>query len=109
MKEIETAEDYISIVEGVKTELVLIDYYASWCRPCKKLAKYLNNIESEYKSVVFYKLDIEELEDDLKEDTLPDNFPTVSIIKKGKLLVEFKFGKKRNWTIIATALDKLCK
>jgi thioredoxin 1 len=37
----------------------IIDYYTTWCAPCKNLASVLKEIEQEYENVVVEKIDIE--------------------------------------------------
>lgn len=97
MQEIKTKKECVDIVCGIKTELILIYYYISQHH---SLTTYLNNINTNYKSILFYKFDTNKLKEEF-------SFPIVSILKKGKLLVEFKFKKNRDWTIITKALDKL--
>ncbi|HLU86157.1 MAG TPA: thioredoxin domain-containing protein [Taishania sp.] len=45
-----TIEKYIELIQSDK--LVLVDFYAKWCLPCKKMEPYLNTIASDLKDVV---------------------------------------------------------
>lgn len=39
---------------------ILVEFYASWCGPCKQLMPRLMNMESNYPAVKFLKVDIDE-------------------------------------------------
>jgi thioredoxin 1 len=38
---------------------VLVDFFASWCLPCKQLMPILESIETEFPNVKFVKFDVE--------------------------------------------------
>ncbi|MFW6009238.1 MAG: thioredoxin [archaeon] len=40
--------------------IVLIDFYADWCMPCKQLTSILEEIAEENKDIKIYKIDVEE-------------------------------------------------
>jgi thioredoxin 1 len=42
---------------------VLVDYFATWCGPCKALIPMLERIEPEYPNVKFVKLNVDENRD----------------------------------------------
>jgi len=46
---------------------VLVDFYATWCGPCKSLMPLLESIESEYSSVKFVKMDVDQNRDYIME------------------------------------------
>jgi len=47
---------YDHILNGDK---VLVDFFASWCLPCKQLMPILESIETEFPNVKFVKFDVE--------------------------------------------------
>lgn len=62
----------------------VIDFYATWCGPCKKVAPIMEKLAKEYNGkVVVYKVNIEE---ELKLATVLNirNIPTVYFIEEGK-------------------------
>lgn len=68
----------------VKTnDLVLIDFYAEWCGPCKKMTPILNKIADENKDIILLKIDAEK-SDNIALTFKVEEIPTYVIIKKGK-------------------------
>ena len=50
------------VVEPSMTKLVILDFYADWCGPCKAIAPMLEKVAAEYadKGVVLKKIDVDE-------------------------------------------------
>jgi len=65
-----------------KNELVLVDFYADWCAPCKKMKPILNDLSST-KMVYVYPLNAD-LEQALVSNFKINNLPTFVLLKKGK-------------------------
>lgn len=42
------------------TKPAIIDYFSSWCEPCKTIAPILEKFSEEYKNIDFYKVNTEE-------------------------------------------------
>ena len=45
---------------GVKDRLVVLDFWAEWCGPCRMLAPVLDEIGTEYPEVAFGKVNVDE-------------------------------------------------
>lgn len=77
--------DYRTDSKGIvlKSNLpVILDFYATWCRPCKMLAPELIQIQKLYKGkVLVYKIDIDQ-EPELAQVFGVQSVPTVYLIKK---------------------------
>ena len=58
MLEFTTVEDFDQVVSQNKT--VLIEFWASWCGSCKAFGALLEGLESNFPSVVFAKVNIEQ-------------------------------------------------
>ena len=70
--------------------LVLIDFWASWCGPCRMIAPILEELEGETENLTVCKVNVD------NEPALADRFqieaiPTLLFFKKGKL-VKKKMG-----------------
>ncbi|MBE6048589.1 MAG: thioredoxin [Clostridium sp.] len=72
--------------EGV----VVVDFYADWCGPCKMLAPILEELNNELSSVKIVKVNVDENPDVSNKYNIA-NIPTIKIFKAGKD-VETKVG-----------------
>lgn len=61
----------------------MIDFYATWCGPCKKIAPELAKLAEANSSVAFYKVDVEELEEVAAKQQI-QSMPTFKIFSKGE-------------------------
>eukprot|EP00922_Rhytidocystis_sp_ex-Travisia-forbesii_P067929 GHVS01101147.1.p1 GENE.GHVS01101147.1~~GHVS01101147.1.p1 ORF type:complete len:106 (-),score=17.59 GHVS01101147.1:333-650(-) len=66
-------------------EVVLVDFYATWCGPCKIIAPQLEALEKEFPGVKFAKVDVDELEEVAAKFNITA-MPTFIVFKKGQLL-----------------------
>lgn len=75
-------EEYEKMIKSEK--YVLIDYYAPWCEPCKKMEPMLNEIAEEYKGKVkVIRLNIAENKE-LAKKLAVEGIPILKIFKNGK-------------------------
>ncbi len=64
-----------------KNELVVIDFWAEWCEPCKSFSKVIESLAPKYTDVVFGSVDIEK-EQELARDFNIISVPAVMILKR---------------------------
>lgn len=65
-------------------EVVLVDFYATWCGPCKMLSPILEDVAAELpENAAIAKLDIDESLDTAKDFNVM-SVPTMIIFKDGK-------------------------
>lgn len=74
-----------AIAEAVEAgETVVLDFSATWCGPCQKLYPCLQALAKKYPSVHFYKLDVDDEDDEAFMDTYKvSSLPTLILLKKG--------------------------
>lgn len=60
--------------------LVLIDFFADWCGPCKLMAPIIHELEEEYREVKFCKVDVDK-EPELARLFKIKSIPTVALVK----------------------------
>lgn len=61
----------------------LVDYYADWCGPCKIMAPIIKELETEYPSVAFEKINVDEARDKTQEAGVM-GVPTFIVLRDGK-------------------------
>ncbi len=82
MEHIKTKKEFEELTENNKN--VIIDFYASWCGPCKMLAPIIENIATTAENVKIVKVDVDE-SDELASLFGIQSIPTVVYIKDKKL------------------------
>jgi thioredoxin 1 len=54
-------QDFEKLVLGETSKMVLVDFYAPWCGPCKTMAPMLAKVADKmHEKVRFFKIDVEE-------------------------------------------------
>ncbi|KAL1915701.1 uncharacterized protein VTP21DRAFT_6460 [Calcarisporiella thermophila] len=81
VKEIETRAEFEEIIS--KNPIVIIDFFATWCGPCKVIAPKFVKFSEEYTNAVFIKIDVDKLGDIAAEYGVAA-MPTFVIIKNGQ-------------------------
>ena len=72
-----------------RKEVVLVDFYATWCGPCRMLAPILEDLSSEVECPI-YKVDVDECENIAKKYGIL-SIPTL-ILFNGGVMVEKMMG-----------------
>ena len=66
-------------------KLVLLDFYADWCGPCRMVAPILHEIAEERPDVIVGKINVDE-EEALAEAFGVYSIPTLVVMKKGEVV-----------------------
>ncbi|AEX61860.1 thioredoxin-like protein [Megavirus courdo11] len=85
VKEITNVQEFAEAIGKDTTGLVIIDFYTTWCGPCKAIAPYYEKLSEKYANVAFFKLN-SELEGNV-------SISEVCEIKCLPTFCLFKFGK----------------
>ena len=65
-----------------KEGLVLVDFFATWCGPCRMMGATLEQAEAELKDVKIVKVDVDE-DEDLARRFGVMSIPTIVLLKDG--------------------------
>lgn len=83
MKHLKTLAEF---TEAIATDaLVVIDFYAQWCGPCKAIAPYLETLATAHPAVAFYKVDVDDASE-ISEHEKVRAMPTFGFYRSGEQL-----------------------
>jgi thioredoxin 1 len=92
LKNVPSVEDHMNIItltdvnfqHQTKNRIVLVDFWASWCAPCRMMAPVLNDVAEELTGNVYVgKVNIEQYQT-LAQKYQIRNIPTMILFKDGK-------------------------
>jgi thioredoxin len=90
---IETLREYFDVLARGRANgrLVVIDFYAEWCEPCKKLRPVLDSLSEQYKlRVDVYRVNVDESSEiadhqtDYRDERV-ESLPTIKFYVEGKI------------------------
>ncbi|SMN20658.1 similar to Saccharomyces cerevisiae YCR083W TRX3 Mitochondrial thioredoxin [Maudiozyma saulgeensis] len=76
----EFQEQILDSKKGVK----VIDFYATWCGPCKAMIPHISKLMQEYPNVDFYKVDVDQAMDVARSCDI-SAMPTFMLVKDGRI------------------------
>jgi thioredoxin 1 len=97
-------EDWQSALKNNK--LVMVDFTASWCGPCKTIAPVFADLSSRFTDIAFLKVDVDELED-VAAGCEVSAMPTFLAMKDGKEVERLVGSNKINLEELVVMLSKL--
>lgn len=101
MKQLETYSEYETFIKN--NEICIIDFWAEWCGPCKRIAPFFESLEEKYPTIAFAKINV----DNFEFEVLVSQY-----VKNGiPLFVGFKKGEKADENIGANneRIVQLCE
>lgn len=78
-----TNEDFVSTIQD--NDLVLVDFWADWCMPCKRFAPIYGKVSEKHEDVVFGKLDTTENQEIAGALNIM-SIPTIMAFHKGNMV-----------------------
>ena len=91
VKEITELSELQSALE--ENNIVVVDYWATWCGPCKLIAPFYKDLDDKYENVCFLKVDVDEAEE-LATSQEIQCMPTFHIFKNKEKVETIKGAKK---------------
>ena len=82
MSIIHITKDNVQVVVKEATKPVLIDFWATWCGPCKMIAPFIEEIAGERDDIIVGKIDVDQ-EMELAMQFRITSIPTLVLMKNG--------------------------
>ena len=90
VREIKTISDFKkTIIESNTDNLIIVDFFADWCGPCKTISPHIEKLSENYPNIQFYKINVETV--DLEKICTAckiNSLPTFCYFHKGEYLYE---------------------
>lgn len=81
--QINSADEFKSALTNAGSKLVVVDFYATWCGPCKMIAPMIEKFSEQYTDATFLKLDVDAIPA-LAQEYEISAMPTLVFIKENK-------------------------
>ena len=95
----------VNMISEVPTDkLVVIDFFATWCDPCKKVTPIFEDLSTKFPNIIFLKNDAGDDDESLALHYDIQKLPTFVFIKNGELINKYT---GINETELASNLEKL--
>jgi putative thioredoxin len=96
------------VIEPSMTSLVILDFWAEWCGPCKQLTPVLEKVAADYadKGVLLFKVNVDESKA-IAAQFRVQSIPTVYAVFQGQLVADLT--QARTESQLARLLDQLLK
>ena len=96
LKHINSKEDFDS---SIQNGVVLVDFFATWCGPCKMLSPVLEEVANENPNVLILKIDVDEV-GELAARFGIQAIPTLMLFKDGQR-VDTRMGYQNKNQLLA--------
>eukprot|EP01117_Protostelium_nocturnum_P009854 TRINITY_DN3515_c0_g1_i1.p1 TRINITY_DN3515_c0_g1~~TRINITY_DN3515_c0_g1_i1.p1 ORF type:complete len:523 (-),score=211.35 TRINITY_DN3515_c0_g1_i1:36-1604(-) len=86
---VESDSEFRSLLQSAGNSLIVVDFYADWCGPCKHIAPHFVNLSVEYPTTVFLKVNVDKLQQTSQSNGV-SAMPTFMFFRNGVKIREMK-------------------
>ena len=97
MKKVSSLSEFNDILKN--NSKVVVDFYADWCGPCKRISPQLEELAKKFSDITFIKVNVESGEE-ISEEYHISSLPTFLFFHNGKLL---------DTNVVGASIDNLTK
>ncbi|CAG8600180.1 10850_t:CDS:2 [Paraglomus brasilianum] len=83
VKQVSSLAEFREALNKSPTKLVVVDFFAHWCGPCKVIAPKVDNLSKTFRHVTFLKVDVDASKD-ISESEKVTAMPTFKLYKGGQ-------------------------
>lgn len=98
-----TTDEFEALIQ--RNDLIFVDFWASWCAPCKQFSSVYEKVATQFPQVIFVKVDIEK-EQDLAETFHIRSIPHLMVFKQG-IVIYSEAGSMPESTLTELVLQGL--
>jgi thioredoxin 1 len=84
MRHITSIQELTELIN--KHHFIVIDFYAQWCGPCKRISPAIDDLSKERPDVMFVKVDIDDVDEELRERFMVSVMPTFIFLQQGHII-----------------------
>jgi len=88
VQELTSMEECQHVCTNIPNKIIVLDFSATWCGPCKRIYPILQQLSLEYPNALFYKIDIDQLADAATHFGI-ESVPSFKFIYNNKIVAEF--------------------
>ena len=81
-----SSKDFKELINS--NELIVVDFYADWCGPCRMLSPNIEKLSEEYKNIKFAKVNVDDCLE-LAQELGITSIPAVFFFKDAKVINSF--------------------
>ncbi|XP_072019225.1 thioredoxin-2-like [Amphiura filiformis] len=84
-------------------KLIIVDFYAEWCGPCKMIGPKFLEMATEFPNCIFVKVNVDEFEEIAEENNI-SCMPTFNFFRKGEKIKTFSGADAKKLKELITEL-----
>ncbi|XP_006118910.1 thioredoxin [Pelodiscus sinensis] len=93
VKRVANLEEFQTLLKCAGDKLVVVDFSATWCGPCKMIKPFFHSLCEKYPDVVFLEVDVDDAQD-VASHCGVQCMPTFHFYKQGAKVHEFSGANK---------------